>query len=119
MAKITAPENATDVGEVSMTEYVQFHPFLIDSHGGNRDDHYYRIQSEKSQILNEKETVEKVYQALLEEHVKLQSSFDDIVSEKDDALSRLNDAHLESDTKRNDKSDGQMRDEIHRLRGDL
>lgn len=84
-----------------------------------RDDHYYRIQSERSQVLSEKETLEKVYQALLEEHRALQTNFDDVVSEKDDALSRLRDVKREVDTKRSDKADGMMRAEIDRLRGEL
>ncbi|KAJ6513784.1 HOOK protein-domain-containing protein [Mycena vitilis] len=92
-----------DIGEASMTE----------------DDHYYQIQSERSQILTEKETLEKVYQSLLEEHRTLQTSFDDVVSEKDDALSRLRDVRREVDTKRSDKGDGMMRGEIDRLRAEL
>ncbi|KAF9239598.1 hypothetical protein BU15DRAFT_87912 [Melanogaster broomeanus] len=60
------------------------------------DDHYYRIQSERSQILGEKETVEKVYQILLEEHPQ---------------------RDLES--RRNDKADIMMRAEIDRLRSEL
>ncbi|KAJ7168076.1 HOOK protein-domain-containing protein [Mycena crocata] len=92
-----------DVGEASMTE----------------DDHYYQIQSERSQVLSEKETLEKVYQALLEEHRALQTTYDDVVSEKDDALSRLRDVRREVDTKRSDKGEGMMRGEIDRLRGEL
>lgn len=84
-----------------------------------RDDHYYRIQSERSQIFSEKETLEKVYQALLEEHRTLQTNFDDVISEKDDALSRLREVRREVDSKRNDKSDVMMRAEIDRLRTDL
>lgn len=84
-----------------------------------RDDHYYRIQSERSQILSEKETLEKVYQTLLEEHRALQTNFDDVVLEKDDALSRLRDIKREVDTRRSDKADVMMRAEIDRLRGEL
>jgi protein HOOK3 len=84
-----------------------------------RDDHYYRIQSERSQILSEKETIENVYQALLEEHRVLQTNFDDVVSEKDDALARLRAASREVDSKRSDRGDVMMKAEIDRLRGEL
>ncbi|KAI0057107.1 HOOK-domain-containing protein [Artomyces pyxidatus] len=83
------------------------------------DDHYYQIQSERSRILSEKETLEKVYQALLEEHRTLQTNFDDIVSEKDEALARAREIQREADGRRNDKADVMMRAEIDRLRGDL
>ncbi|KAJ7184151.1 HOOK protein-domain-containing protein [Mycena filopes] len=92
-----------DVGETSMTE----------------DDHYYQIQSERSQVLSEKETLEKVYQSLLEEHRTLQTTYDDVVSEKDDALARLRDVRREADSKRSDKGEGMMRGEIDRLRAEL
>lgn len=84
-----------------------------------RDDHYYRIQSERSQIFSEKETLEKVYQALLEEHRTLQTTYDDVVSEKEDALVRLREARREVDSKRNDKADVMMRAEIDRMRIEL
>jgi protein HOOK3 len=70
-------------------------------------------------VLSEKETLEKVYQSLLEEHRALQTNFDDVVSEKDDALSRLRDVRREVDTKRSDKGEGMLRGEIDRLRGEL
>ncbi|KAJ7070368.1 HOOK protein-domain-containing protein [Mycena belliarum] len=92
-----------DVGEASMTE----------------DDHYYQIQSERSQVLSEKETLEKVYQSLLEEHRALQTTYDDAVSEKEDAVSRLRDVRREADSKRSDKGDGMLRGEIDRLRAEL
>ncbi|KAJ7632297.1 HOOK protein-domain-containing protein [Roridomyces roridus] len=95
--------SGVDVGEASMTE----------------DDHYYQIQSERSQVLSEKETLEKVYQALLEEHRTLQTSHDDVVSEKEDAVARLKDVKREVDTRRSDKGDGALRGEIDRLRADL
>ena len=84
-----------------------------------RDDHYYQIQSERSQILSERDTLQKVYQALLEEHRILQTNFDDVVSEKEDALARLKSAQREADSKRNDKADIMMRSEIDRLRAEL
>lgn len=84
-----------------------------------RDDHYYRIQSERSQIFSEKETLQKVYQALLEEHRTLQTNFDDAVSEKEDALARVREVRREVDSRRNEKADVMMRAEIERLRADL
>ncbi|KAH7927726.1 HOOK-domain-containing protein [Leucogyrophana mollusca] len=103
MVKLSSSQGDHGVGEVSMTE----------------DDHYYRIQSERSQILTEKETVEKVYQALIEEHRTLQSSFDDVVSEKEDALNRLREAQRDIDSRRNDNANVMMRAEIDRLRAEL
>lgn len=84
-----------------------------------RDDHYYQIQSERSQILSEKETLNQVYQALLKEHRTLQTNFDDVVSEKEDALLRLREVQRDAHTQRNDKADIMMRAEIDRLRADL
>ncbi|RPD65844.1 HOOK-domain-containing protein [Lentinus tigrinus ALCF2SS1-7] len=86
------------------------------------DDHYYQIQSERSRILSEKETLEKVYQALLEEHRTLQTNFDDIQSEKEDAVAQLKQAQREADSssKRVDtRGDAMLRGEIDRLRADL
>ncbi|KAJ7074380.1 HOOK protein-domain-containing protein [Mycena amicta] len=101
MARIKDSEG--DVGDGNMTE----------------DDHYYQLQTEKSQILSDKETLEKVYQALLEEHRTLQTNHDDLVSEKDDTLAKLREARREADTRRSDKGDGMLRGEIDRLRADL
>ena len=84
-----------------------------------RDDHYYRIQSEKSQILSEKDTLEKVYQVLLEDHRALQTRYDDVVSEKDDMSARLREVRREADLKRSDRTDTMMRGEIERLRAEL
>ncbi|KAI0637261.1 HOOK-domain-containing protein [Trametes polyzona] len=84
------------------------------------DDHYYQIQSERSRILSEKETLEKVYQTLLEEHRALQTNYDDVVSEKDDALAQLRQAQREADSRRVDsRGDAMFRAEIDRLRTDL
>ncbi|KAI0721491.1 HOOK-domain-containing protein [Cerioporus squamosus] len=84
------------------------------------DDHYYQIQSERSRILSEKETLEKVYQTLLEEHRTLQTNFDDIQSEKEDAIAQLRQAQREADSKRVDtRGDTMLRGEIDRLRADL
>ncbi|OAX41580.1 HOOK-domain-containing protein [Rhizopogon vinicolor AM-OR11-026] len=103
MVKISASQGDAGVSEVSMTE----------------DDHYYRIQSERSQILSEKETVEKVYQTLMDEHRTLQTSYDDMVSEKDDALARLREAQMDIESRPNDNAYGMMRAEIDRLRTEL
>ncbi|KAF9792235.1 hypothetical protein BJ322DRAFT_23685 [Thelephora terrestris] len=84
------------------------------------DDHYYYLQSERSRILAEKETLEKVYQNLLEEHRTLQTNYDDSVSEKEDALARMRQTQREvDDSKRHDKADHVMRAEIDRLRAEL
>ncbi|KAF5391835.1 hypothetical protein D9757_001675 [Collybiopsis confluens] len=84
------------------------------------DDHYYRIQSEKSSILNEKETLEKVYQQLIDEHRLLQTTHDDMVSERGDLVAQLKEARREVDNRRNDgKADAMLRAEIDRLRTDL
>ncbi|THV08067.1 HOOK-domain-containing protein [Dendrothele bispora CBS 962.96] len=104
MTRISSTSNAQNVSEASMTE----------------DDHYYRIQSEKSQILSEKESIEKAYQALMEEHRQLQATHDDIISEKEDALAQLREARREADRSRGDnKADTMMRAEIDRLRTEL
>ncbi|PIL23739.1 hypothetical protein GSI_13489 [Ganoderma sinense ZZ0214-1] len=104
---MTKVRSSADAGmEASMTE----------------DDHYYQIQSERSRILSEKETLEKVYQSLLEEHRTLQTNFDDIVSEKDDAVAQMKQAQREADSnsKRVDaRGDAMLRGEIDRLRADL
>lgn len=83
------------------------------------DDHYYQIQSERSRVLSEKETIEKVYQQLLEDHRTLQTSYDDVVSEKEDVLARLSDLRRSVDDQRNEKADVLMRGEIDRLRVEL
>lgn len=85
----------------------------------SRDDHYYRIQSERSQIFSEKETLEKVYQALLEEHRALQTTHDDVLSEKEEAQAQLRQLRREADTRRNEKADVMMRTEMDRLRAEL
>lgn len=103
MAKIQNTQGYVDPIESNMTE----------------DDHYYRIQSERSAIFSEKETLEKVYQTLLEEHRGLQTSYDDAVSEKEDALAQLRQAKREVESKRNEKADVMMRAEMDRLRTEL
>ncbi|KAJ2916056.1 hypothetical protein MD484_g4393, partial [Candolleomyces efflorescens] len=91
-----------------------------EAHSMTEDDHYYRVQSERSQIFNEKETLEKVYRTLLEEHRQLQSNLDDVVQEKDEALSQLRTIHREVEgSRRSDKSDTMLRAELDRVRGEL
>lgn len=103
-----------------MTESVA--PFLHHVHLTRyclRDDHYYRIQSERSQIFSEKETLEKVYTTLLEEHRQLQTTHDDAVAEKDEARSQLRELQREVDSRRHEKADVMMRTEMDRLRSEL
>ncbi|KAJ3545756.1 hypothetical protein NM688_g5588 [Phlebia brevispora] len=103
MAKVKA-SGASNIGEASMTE----------------DDHYYQLQSERSRILSEKETLEKVYQSLLEEHRTLQTNFDDVVSEKEEALAQARQAQRDADSRRVDsRGDTMLRAEIDRLRAEL
>ncbi|KAF9452821.1 hypothetical protein P691DRAFT_148125 [Macrolepiota fuliginosa MF-IS2] len=102
-AKISNAPGYVEPSESSMTE----------------DDHYYRIQSERSAIFSEKETLEKVYHTLLEEHRTLQTSYDDAVSEKEDAIVQLRQAKREVETRRNEKADVMMRAEMDRLRTEL
>lgn len=84
-----------------------------------RDDHYYRIQSERSRIFSEKQTLEKVYHALLEEHRSLQTIHDDVLSEKEDAQAQLRQLRRDADTRRNEKADVMMRSEMDRIRLEL
>lgn len=75
---------------------------------------------ERSRILSEKETLEQVYQTLLSEHRTLQTSFDDIVQEKEDALAQARQAQRDADDRRVDsRGDALLRAEIDRLRGEL
>ena len=98
----------TSIGEKSYLTWFTF-----------SDDHYYQIQSERSRILTEKETLENVYRTLLEEHRTLQTQLDDTIAEKEEALSRLSDVRRDSEDRRNEKADGMMRAEIDRLRSEL
>lgn len=61
-----------------------------------------------------------MYQALLDEHRTLQTNFDDVVSEKEDALAQVRQAQREAENKRTDsRGDTMMRAEIDRLRSEL
>lgn len=84
-----------------------------------RDDHYYRIQSERSQMFLEKETIERVYQVLLDEHRTLQTNYDDVLSEKEELAANYRELQREADSRRNEKSDVLLRAEIDRLRTEL
>ncbi len=78
------------------------------------------MQLERSRILSEKETLEKAYQALLEEHRTLQTSMDDIVSEKDEALAQVRQAQRDAENRRTDsRGDNMLKAEIDRLRAEL
>lgn len=92
-----------------LTQYVKY----------GRDDHYYRIQSERSQIFSEKESLEKVYATLLEEHRALLAAHDDLTSEKEEAQTQLRQLARESDVRKNDKVDVLMRAELDRIRVEL
>jgi protein HOOK3 len=119
MSRITIIPGKQD--EAGMTESVHFSSLhsLPPTSVIFRDDHFYRIQSERSQIFSEKETLEKVYQMLLEEHRTLQTNFDDVIAEKEEALARLREVRREMDHRRDDKVDVMMRAEIERLRAEL
>ncbi|EFI28414.1 hypothetical protein CC1G_13948 [Coprinopsis cinerea okayama7 len=91
--------NVSDISEATMTE----------------DDHYYQIQSERSQVFAEKANLEKLYHALVEAHQKLEAKQEDLVSERDDALSQLQELRSERDSgRRNEKSDVHLRAELDR-----
>ncbi|VDB96749.1 unnamed protein product [Peniophora sp. CBMAI 1063] len=85
----------------------------------DEDDRFYQLQSERNRVFTEKDTLQKVYESLLEEHRGLQTSYDDMTAEKDEAVARAQRAEKEADFRRNDKSDTLMRAEIDRLRGEL
>ncbi|KAL1730126.1 HOOK protein-domain-containing protein [Schizophyllum commune] len=82
-------------------------------------DHYYRIQSEKSQILAEKDSLQAAYQKLLEDQRELQTQLDDAQAEKADALARVRQADREAEYRKNDKGDVMLRAELDRLRSEL
>ncbi|TFK25027.1 hypothetical protein FA15DRAFT_376865 [Coprinopsis marcescibilis] len=106
MAKIGTGTPSVEAGDTSMTE----------------DDHYYQIQSERSQIYAEKENLEKIYQLLVEENRRLQSSHEDVVSEKDEALAQLQHLRREADGRRGDRGDRAdvyLRTELDRVRTEL
>ena len=86
----------------------------------DRDDQYYQMQSERSKIIAEEETLEQVYQTLLAEHRTLQTNFDDLASEKEDALGQLREARRDADNRRVDsRGDTMLRAEVERLRSEL
>jgi protein HOOK3 len=70
-------------------------------------------------VLQEKGTLDKVYQQLLEEHRQLQTSVDDLTSEKEEALARARQAVVDADRHRDDKAEPAFKAEIDRLRVEL
>ncbi|KAF8626182.1 hypothetical protein AX15_005067 [Amanita polypyramis BW_CC] len=102
MAHITPLTTSHDTGE-TMTE----------------DDHYYMIQSQRSQIISEKMSLEKAYQTLLEDHRTLQTNYDDVLSDREEMLAQLREMKREMEIRRNEKSDVILRAEIERLRTEL
>lgn len=77
------------------------------------------MQSERSQIISQKDTLEKVYQTLLEEHRTLQTQYDEVLSERDEATANLREVRSDVDIRRHEKPDVMLRAEIDRLRADL
>ena len=120
MAKIAVAPGSQESSE-AMTECVSLSRFRFDSFylAFNRDDQFYRIQSERSLVFSEKETLEKVYAALLEEHRALQTAHDDAIAEKEETRTQLRQIQREAGSKRSEKSDGIVRVEMDRLRGEL
>jgi protein HOOK3 len=84
-----------------------------------RDDHYYQLQSERSRLQLEKDTLEKAHLVLVEDHRSLQSQLDDVLSERDDAFARTRELLHQTDTRRSDKTDVSMKADMDRLRADL
>jgi protein HOOK3 len=85
----------------------------------SRDDHYYQVQSEKRQILTEKDSIEKAYQTLMQEHRTLQANVEDLTSERDEALARVREIQRGVDDRRHDKADMMLKAELDHLRTDL
>lgn len=56
---------------------------------------------------------------MLEEHSTLQTSLDDALAEKEDALTRLRELRRELDSRRSDRTDSILRSEIDKLRAEL
>ncbi|CAG8711752.1 10285_t:CDS:2, partial [Acaulospora colombiana] len=81
------------------------------------------MQLERSRVLSDKETLEKVYQNLLEEHRTLQSNFEDLTAEKTELGLQLAQSKREVESMQGgniaSKSDVMKRAEIDRLRADL
>jgi protein HOOK3 len=77
------------------------------------------MHSERSKFFSEKETLEKVYAVLLENHRALQTAHDDAVAEKEEARVQLRQIQREAGSRRTEKPDGIIRAEIDRLMGEL
>lgn len=67
----------------------------------------------------EKQALEKMYHELVEQHRLLQTTHDDMLSEKDEALAQLRSERNEAERGRNDKADVMLRAELDRVRVDL
>ncbi|KIM31999.1 hypothetical protein M408DRAFT_64288 [Serendipita vermifera MAFF 305830] len=87
------------------------------------DDHYYELQLERSRVLSDKDTLEKVYQDLLEQHRVLQTGYDDVMAEKTELAAQLNQSRREVESMQSgnisSKGDVLKRAEIDRLRAEL
>lgn len=120
MSKFETAENNDQTSNDAMTEfvYVSLGMFSILT-SVFRDDHFYRIHSERSRILTEKEALQKAYEQLWRDHRTLQSSYDDTVHEKDELSSQLRESRRITSENRSDKTDTLMRTEIDRLRLEL
>jgi len=70
-------------------------------------------------MSTEKETVEKAYQALMEEHRALLASHEEVVAEKEEAVGRMRRLEREADSRKNEKVDVMLRAENDRMRADL
>jgi protein HOOK3 len=97
-----------------------FHIFPTHFPFSFRDDDFYRIQSEKSVIINQKYELQRQFEELERSQATLQKDYDEAVTEKEKLAKRLEvlDQH-ESDLQRSDKADAYMRSEIDRLRTEL
>ncbi|CAG7854040.1 Protein Hook homolog 3 Short=h-hook3; Short=hHK3 [Serendipita indica DSM 11827] len=87
------------------------------------DDHYYEMHLERSRVLFDKDTVEKAYNTLVEEHQNLQSNYEDAIAEKAELVAQLNQARREVESMQGEnissKGDVMKRAEIDRLRTEL
>lgn len=116
MLVVVIPTTPKPVTQSQLPSSTTVYSFIPSPH---RDDHFYRLQSEKRSVIGERDELQRRYEALEQKHQSLQTTHDDAVSEKDEVLARLRAADRQTDTVRNDKADTFMRAEIDRLRGEL
>uniref|UniRef100_A0A0W0FFT3 HOOK-domain-containing protein n=1 Tax=Moniliophthora roreri TaxID=221103 RepID=A0A0W0FFT3_MONRR len=103
MSRISSGSSSDGLREATMTECATFTSIY-----------------EKGKILAEKEAAEQAYQELLKEHRNLQTTHEDVVSERDEALAQVRQAKRDLDNRRVDnKADVMARAEIDRLRSEL